>query len=726
MGKKLVIVESPGKLKTIQKILGSDYIVRATMGHICDLRKSVGQDLGIDIKNGFKPKYEVVAEKRDKIKAIIDSAKMCDEVYVASDADREGECIAFHVAEQLADIKKPMHRIAFQEITKPALNYAIANPVGFNHNLYDAQQARRVLDRIVGFMVSPYISTKLHDKLSAGRVQSVALRMIVDREREIESFIPDVYFNVSVSLTKDGKKFVAKYPSRIDSEEIANKLVEDLNNSTYTVTDIQTKQNLRKPAPPLTTSVLQQDAYTKLKYKPDKTMKIAQELYEAGHITYLRTDSVTVSVEALNEVREYLTKNKYKIPKAPNTYQNKDAAQEAHEAIRPTHIEQHPDKIPLTEEQLKLYNLIWRTFVASQMEPAVFDVVKVTIKAGTHELLAEGKIQREEGWMEIMKPFLKKDKDIVLPNLSISNSLLKDKVLSEKSQTKPPARYNEGSLITELERKEIGRPSTFATIINKISSRQYVKQTAAGFESTDIGKTLVDNLKDDFSFMDYLYTANMEKKLDDISAGKLEYIPMMTEFFEGFKVEFQRARGAQGMATGIPCPKCGGETVVRKSKYGFFAGCIKYKTGCDGIVSIDVTEDNKIIEKPQEQKIDLNIKCPECGEGMVLRPDGKFGPFYSCSRYPRCYGKRKVPFGKKCPDCGNELYATLFKDELKLACMGYPACRHIEDLPDDAKVRWLNYKEMTPPEYGRRVEKVLKKTNEATGTRETDSETKSV
>lgn len=712
MSNALVIVESPAKMKTISKLLGSGYTVRPTMGHIVDLSNGRGGgDIGVDIQNGFAPKYEVLADKKDIIKSIIDAARTADEIYVGSDQDREGEAIAFHIVDQLKNLNKPLKRITFNEITKKALVQAIANPKEFDKNLFDAQQARRVLDRIVGFMVSPYLSHKLNDKLSAGRVQSVALRIIVDREREIEVFVPEVYWNLSATFEKDGIKFLAKYPRRIDKEDEAKEIKKDLDSSKdFKVQDIESKRLERKPPAPLTTSMLQQEASTKLKIKSDRTMAAAQKLYEAGHVTYIRTDSTRNSEESIIGVREYITKQGFSIPKTPNEFKNKDAAQDAHEAIRPTHIEDHPDKIALTGDEEKIYNLIWRTFVASQMISAEFDTVKINIRSGKHNLIAEGKIQREEGWMAIAKPFVKKDKDVELPQLTKGDTvklIQPPGIKVDKSQTKPSPRYTEASLIRELEAKEIGRPSTYASIIARISTRKYVKDTANGFLPTELGKKVIDDLKDSFTFMDYMYTAQMERKLDLIAEGKLDYVGMMSEFFDGFKAEFQKARGSQGMATGIPCPKCGSDTVVRKSKYGFFAGCIKYKGGCDGIVSINI-EDGKAVPKSQKAKVDENVKCPECGAPMVPRPDGRFGPFYSCSEYPRCFGKRKIPFGKKCPDCGNELYATLMKEKMVLACMGYPDCKHIEDLPEDAEINWLDPKKVTPPVYSKKVEKVLK------------------
>lgn len=712
MTNALVVVESPGKVKTISKILGTGYTVRPTVGHIIDLANGKGGDIGVDIQNNFAPKYEVLPDKKDKIKAIVDAARSADEIYIASDADREGEAIAFHVASQLRDLQKPMKRIEFNEITKNAILKAIDNPREFNQDLFDAQQARRVLDRIVGFMVSPYLSHKLGDKLSAGRVQSVALRMIVDREDEIDVFVPEVFYNISASLLKgkDPVDFVAKYPTRISDEVEAKKIKNDLDSCTYKVSDIQTKQNIRKAPPPLTTSMLQQEASTKLKIKAERTMAAAQKLYEGGYVTYIRTDSTRNSVESITALRQYLVDKGFAIPSSPNEFKNKDAAQDAHEAIRPTNISAHPDTIALEDEEKKIYNLIWCTFVASQMSPAVFDIVKVSVDTSAgHTLVAEGKIQREEGWMSVAKPFIKKDKDVVLPNLFVGDAVIltPPNVKLEKSQTKPPPRYGEASLIAELERKEIGRPSTYASIIGRISVRKYVKSTTNGFIPTDLGRKVVEDLKDNFTFMDYMYTADMEKKLDQIAEGKLDYVGMMSSFFDSFKQEFQKARGLQGMVTDLPCPKCGGETVVRKSKYGFFAGCVKYKGGCDGIINISI-EDGKAVPKTQKAKISEGVTCPECGSGMVSRPDGKFGPFYSCSDYPRCKGKRKMPFGKKCPSCGDELYATLMSETMKLACMGYPNCKHVEDLPEGSNLNWLDPKKVTPPVYSKKVEQVLK------------------
>ena len=709
----LVVVEAPGKVKTLSKYLGSEYVVRPTIGHIMDLAVGRGGDIGVDIDNGFVPRYEVMPDKVDKIKAILDAARSADEILVASDPDREGEGIAFHIREQLKGLKKPIKRIVFNEIEKKAVQKAVKNPRDFDQNLYDAQQARRVLDRIVGFMVSPYLSHKLGDKLSAGRVQSVALRMIVDREREIEAFKPDTFYNISATLAKGQGKLVAKYPKRVENDDEAKQIKEDLDTAKYVVQDISGKDVVRKAPPPLTTAKLQQEAGAKLKFKIDRTMKAAQELYEGGFVSYIRTDSTRNSADSIENVRQFISKQGMSVPSVPNEFKNADQAQDAHEAIRPSDINALPDKVALTDDQKKIYELIWRMFVASQMEPAVFNTVKVTIKATKdqkeHLLIAEGKTIKQEGWLSMVKQYTK-EKEAMLPTLVKGDvlTLTPPKVKSEKSQTKPPPRFSEHSLVEELERKAIGRPSTYASIIARISVRQYVKTTAQGFEPTDLGRSVSDDLKDNFTFMDYKYTADMEKKLDKVADGKLGYVPMLTEFFSSFKTEFQKARGNQGMHTDIPCPKCGGETVVRKSKYGYFAGCIKYKAGCDGLVGITM-EDGKPALKASRANVMEDILCPDCGAGMVSRPDGKFGPYYGCSKYPQCKGKRKMPFGKKCPKCGNELYATLMIDKMKLACMGYPNCKHVENLPEGSNINWVDPQKVTPPTYSKKVENVLKK-----------------
>jgi DNA topoisomerase-1 len=708
----LVVVESPAKAKTINKILGPNYVVRATVGHIMDLATPKG-GLGVDVENGFKPKYQVLPDKADKIKAILDAARTVDTIFIASDKDREGEAIAFHVASQLKKLKKPIKRAEFNQITAAAVKKGIANPRKLDQDLYDAQQARRVLDRIVGFMVSPYLGKKLGNKASAGRVQSVALRMIVERERDIQAFVPEEYWNITATLAKPSaktKKFLAKYIKKVTDKKAAEKIKKDLEGALYAVTNIKQEDKEKPAPPPLTTSKLQQDAAARFKMTADRTMKAAQALYEAGYVTYIRTDSVHTDPAALDTLREWLGAHGFAGERSPKPilYKAKDAAQAGHEAIRPTDVDRLPADTGLTGDQLHIYNLIWVRFICSQMKPAIFATTTVDISTNVgHNLRAEGKEQKYHGWLIVGKEFDKgvSKKDVILPSLQVDDELIlvPPKVKAEQKKTQPPSRYNDGTLVKELEKKEIGRPSTYAAIIGKISTRKYVKKVKAGFVPTDLGCRVVDDLKEDFSFMDYKYTARMEKLLDKMAQGKLGYVEMLEEFFKGFQEEYRKATNSQGMEAGIPCPECGEKTYVRHGKYVYFAGCVKYPE-CKGLVGVRI-EDGEVIPNPRHEVVE-GVTCPKCGHGMVKR-DGKFGPFYSCEKYPRCTGKRKVPFGKKCP-CGGELYLTVFNDELKLACMEYPQCRNVEEIPKGAKVDWVPPEQVSPAKLDRKVEKVLK------------------
>jgi DNA topoisomerase I len=702
----LVIVESPKKGRLIKKILGDDYIVRWTLGHIMDLAKGHGEDIGVDIANGFRPRYEVIADKQDVIDEIVNSAKQSLEIFIASDEDREGEAIAFHVASKLNKLSVPIRRAEFHEITKAGIQKGIQNPRDLDADIYDAQQARRVLDRIVGFTVSPYLIKKLGDNLSAGRVQSVALRMIVEREREIQAFIPEEYWNITAQLAKNKPSFEAKYIGKVTDKETAEKIKSELESSNFTVSNVESKERFREPYPPLTTSKLQQDAAAKFKFPGDKTMKIAQSLYEEGLITYMRTDSVRNAPEAIDAARQFISNNNLEIPKQPNLFKNKDSAQDAHEAIRPTDILMIPDTYVGTDDEKKIYKLIWARFVGSQMKPAIFDTMTVDIKADQHELKAEGSSLRYEGWLVYGGDFAKVDKDVVLPALTKGDELklVPPKVKAAMKKTAPPARYNDGTIVKELERRGIGRPSTFVSIVKKIHDRHYIKRTAKGFEPCDLGFKIVDNLLPHFSFMRYEYTAEMEEKLDLIAEGKLKYVDMLTGFFEPFKSEFRKARGADGMDAGFPCPKCGEKMTVRHSRYGFFAGCIKYPE-CKGVIGVRI-ENGEVILNPKHELVP-GVICPECGAGMVRR-DGKFGPFHSCSNYPRCLGSRKIPFGKKCSACGGDLYLTVFNGKSKLACLNYPSCTNIEDVPDGADIKWVPPGDIAPPQLNKKVERVLK------------------
>lgn len=705
----LVIVESPSKAKTISKYLGKNYVVRATVGHIVDLSIGKGGDIGVDIENGFKPKYADMADKKDVIASIMSSAKTAKEIIIASDPDREGEAIAWHVYNKVKKLNKPIKRAEFHEITKAGIKKGLENIRELDKHLYDAQQSRRVLDRIVGFMVSPYLIKKLGDKLSAGRVQSVALRLVVDREREIEAFNPEQYWTLDSTLS-NGEKFVASYPDKVRDEKKAKDLKKDLESATYTVDKVTAKEQKRNPPTPLNTADLQKAASSRFKFSADRTMKTAQSLYELGAVTYIRSDSYRCSPESIEAIREYIKSQGYDVPYKPNEYKSKDASQDAHEAIRPSNPSMDPDSFIGNDDQVKLYRLIWERFTASQMNPALYDTVQVSIKATggkkNHYLKASGRTLKYKGWMDILAD-TEKSKDTMLPLMREGDTLklVAPKVKLNKKSTKPPARYNDRSIIDELEKKGIGRPSTYAAIITKITSRKYIEKKKNHYEPTSIGKQVIDDLVEHFSFMSYDFTALMESQLDKMSIGEANYESVMKAFYKPFRAEYQKAKNSDGKDAGIDCPICGSKMVVRHSQYGFFAGCVSYPD-CKGLVGVRL-EGDKVIPQPKHEKVS-DVKCPDCNSEMVKR-DGAFGPFYSCSKYPKCNGKRKIPFGKKCSKCGGELYLTVFKEEPKLACMEYPSCRNVEDVPEGAEINWTPPSKVAPKKMPTKVEKVLKK-----------------
>ena len=705
--KILLIVESPAKAKTISKYLGKDYVVCASQGHIFDLATDGPGNFGVDVENGFKPKYVVIPDKKDKIKAIMKAAEDCSEIYIASDPDREGEAIACHLAEALKKFKVPIRRVEFHEITKKEINKAILSPRDMDLNLYDAQQARRVLDRIVGFSVSPYLINKFNDKLSAGRVQSVALRLVVDREKEIKDFKPEEYWSITAALAKTGttEKFVAKYNNKITDGETAKKIKSDLDNDSYSISDIKEVEKQKKPLPPLITFSLAAAASGHLRLSAAKTMQLAQKLYEAGLITYMRTDSVRCSTDAVDAARQWLKDNNHDCPDKPNVYTNKDAAQDAHEAIRPTDITKLPGEIYLDEDERKVYRLIWERFVASQMNPAVFDTMDISITSSSgHKLKAHGKSLKYNGWLEIIKDFDENDEDVKLPPLSKGDdlSLVPPKVKADQKYTQPPPRYSEKTLIEELKKKGIGRPATYVAIITKISDRNYIEKKGGSFIPTEKGIRIVNLLVENFKFMDYTYTSEMEDQLDIIAAGKLKYVDMLTNFYTPFKVELRKAVSSDSKDYG-KCAKCGESLVLKHGKYGYYLACCNYPD-CKTTMSCDLV-DGKAVPRKGKPPVDASIKCPKCGAGMIKK-SGKFGEFFACSKYPKCNGNRKVPFGKKCPECNSELYATVFQGDSVLFCMGYPECKHRESLP---KGTVSNPKELCPSyNLPKQVKKVIK------------------
>ena len=579
--KTLVIVESPAKAEKIQTYLGKDFRVLASKGHITDLAKGGKFGLGVDVEDNFKPRYVLMEDKIDTLDALLAAAKKVDQIFVASDPDREGEAIAWHLAQRLADTGKPIKRMVFNEIKKAKLQQAVKDVRDIDMNLFHSQEARRILDRLVGFMASPFLMNFFGPKLSAGRVQSVVTRMVIDREREIEAFVPESFWTIQVVLSKDGKAgFNTKYVGRPTDEPTALAAKAALAGKVYIVSEVSSEEEARYPQAPLVTSTLQRIMSKEHGVSADRTMKAAQGLYEAGYCTYIRTDSVRVGDEAVQEVRDWLTTNKHPIPKKAPTYKNKDAAQDAHECIRPSDLTLQPgDNFAIIDPDEKLvYETIWKHFVASQMTPAIYDTMKVTAHVqGDKEsrVQASGKALKDKGFLEILG--IEDDSKIEIPLLHIGDQCAlfgKIPVQLEKKSTQPPPRYSEDKLIKELVNKNIGRPATYAELLSKIAIRNYVEKKGGVFHATDLGKKITDELIQFFTFMDYDYTAKMEQSLDEIESGKVDHIDMLKKFFPNFKKELDKAYLGHGATM---CEKCDSPMVVRTSKAGEkFLSCSGY------------------------------------------------------------------------------------------------------------------------------------------------------
>lgn len=710
--KTLLIVESPAKAKTISKYLGDDYIVRASYGHLVDLAGGGKDGIGVDLDHGFLPKYQVIPDQKDKLKTIIDAASGVKEILLASDPDREGEAIAWHIAEALKKFNIPIKRVKFGEITKNEILKGIKQAGALDQNLFEAQQARRVLDRIVGYMVSPFLINSLGPGLSAGRVQSVAVRMVVDREREIENFKPEEYWNISACLAKPTTltdSFTAKYSNKITDKITADKIKKELDGDSYEVLTVVEVEKSRNPYPPFITSSLAISAAGRYKFPAARTMKAAQSLYEAGLITYMRTDSVRSNPEAIDACRDWLKKNKHDLPDKVVIYKTKNSAQDAHEAIRPTDVFKTPQNIFVSEDEQKIYRLIWERFVASQMKPALYDTVSVTVQSSSNHLLkANGRVLKYKGWLDITGDFENDDEgEAKLPILKPKDklALVAPKVKSEKKSTQPPPRYSEKTLIKELEKRGIGRPSTYAAIMGKITDRSYIVKKGEMFNATDTGKNVVDSLAKHFSFMEYKYTADMEEELDKIADGKLDYLNMMNGFYTPFSVQLKDAYTAHRKDYGFKCDACQKKMYLKHGKFGFFMACENYPE-CKNTFSCEMVNE---VPVPKEKVVPVvsGVFCPKCNAGMIKR-DGKFGPFYSCSTYPKCNGLSKIPFGKKCIKCNAEMYMTILNSEMKLACMGYPNCKNVEDLPPNAKVNWIDPSAIKDKKTNKAIQKVLR------------------
>jgi DNA topoisomerase-1 len=664
--KSLVIVESPAKAKTIEKYLGKKYTVKASMGHVVDLPKS---QFGVDISNGFKPKYINIRGKGSLIKELKNSAKKADSIYLATDPDREGEAISWHLHNTLGLKDKPVHRIEFHEITKRAVVEALHNARDIDLNRVNAQQTRRILDRIVGYELSPLLWKKVRRGLSAGRVQSVAVRLVCEREKEINEFNKVEYWSIDGQfLTIRKAKFAAKLFTKnakkitINNQAEAEKIVVVLQHGDYQVSRVKPKDRLRNPAPPFTTSSLQQEAARKLNFGARKTMMVAQQLYEGlelgpegtdGLITYMRTDSVRVAQEAQVEAREVIAA-KYGapyLPAASPVYKTKTAgAQEAHEAIRPTRIVRQPKQVKeyLSRDQYRLYELIWARFIASQMSPAVITTVTADITSGDYLFRASGSTVKFSGFLEVYqegKDEENTEQEGQLPPLNEGEKVTLKKLDPKQHFTQPPPRYTEATLIKTLEEKGIGRPSTYAPTIDTILKRNYIQVREKHLQPTELGQIVVDLLKQEFTqIVDYDFTAAMEEKLDRIADGEINWVQVLEEFYGPFSKELQDA-SANLERVEMPleesdetCEKCGRRMVFKYGRFGKFLACPAYPE----------CKNTKPVRKQ------LEIKCPKCGAGQIIERKTKKGRlFYGCNKFPECdFASWERPYKEACPKCG--------------------------------------------------------------------------
>ena len=678
MAKTLVIVESPAKAKTIEKFLGkSHYTVKASVGHVRDLPKST---LGVDIENNFEPRYINIRGKGDLIKELKKEAKKSKRVYLATDPDREGEAISWHLAYILGIDEHDECRIEFNEITKDAIKKAIKNPRSIDLKLVDAQQARRVLDRLLGYQISPILWVKVRKGLSAGRVQSVTTKLICEKEKEINEFVPKEYWSLDIEgKTKDDEnilfKFVSFNDEKVDlnSEEDVNKILENIKDKKLTVEKIESKTRRKSAPKPYTTSVLQQDAANKLSFTTKKTMIVAQELYEGvdiegegtvGLISYIRTDSKRISDEAREKAKSYildeLGEKYYKENSEKKENKEKKKVQDAHEAIRPTSIHRTPESVKssLSKDQFKLYNLIWRRFVASQMEDSVFDVLNVDCKIGDALFRATGSVMKFDGYTKVYNFTEREDK--ILPIIEENDELEVNKFIPEQHFTQPPARYTEASLVKTLEELGIGRPSTYAPTIATILNRGYVEKQGNSLHPTELGMIVTDILNINFQkFIDVDFTAQMENKLDEIEEGNIKWKSVVSEVYEPLKEAIKEANEKiekinMDEETDEICELCGSNMVIKYGRFGRFMACKNYPE-CKNT-------------KPLVNKV--GVKCPKCKEGdIILRKSKKGKAFYGCSNYPQCdFISWYKPTGEVCKECGSYMIEKRTKNETKEVC----------------------------------------------------------
>ncbi len=721
MSKSLVIVESPAKARTIGRYLGTEYVVKASLGHVRDLPK---RELAVDVERGFEPTYVVIEGKKKLIQELREAARKSDAVYLAADPDREGEAICYHLAEELRgkrDGGPQIYRVMFHEITANAIRRAFEHPVMVDRRLVDAQQARRVLDRLVGYQISPLLWDKVRRGLSAGRVQTVAVRLIVEREREIRAFVKREYWTLEAHLTaKKPPVLAAQLVKRneeslaIPDQAVSDALQAQLEGAAYVVRSVATREKRRSPVPPFITSTLQQEAARKLRFSVKRTMMLAQRLYEgvalgkegpAGLITYMRTDSVRVSAEAVREARDLIAQRygaQY-LPETPNFYRNQKDAQDAHEAIRPTSVFHTPDAVAryLGEDESRLYQLIWMRFLASQMTPAVFDQTTIEVAAagkdGAEYLFrATGSVPRFDGFLAVYEEGKdqkdEEDEELrhKLPAVTEGETLKLRSLHPEQHFTEPPPRYTEASLVKKLESDGVGRPSTYASILSTVQDRGYVNKQAGRLAPTELGMVVTDLLIEHFDdIFDVRYTARMEEELDEIEEGKLDWRSALEDFYKDFQKDLRRAEKHMTdikrleIPTELTCEKCGQPMVIRWGRHGSFIGCSGYPE-CTNTRELKV-------DLPDVENADLTDQedadyCENCGRPMVLKR-GRFGTFYACSGYPDCKTTKRiateekkpdVPLDEKCPQCGSQMVLKHGRYGEFTACSNYPACKFVK------------------------------------------------
>jgi DNA topoisomerase-1 len=721
MSKALVIVESPAKAKTINKYLGPDFTVKASMGHIMDLPK---KELGVDIDHGFRPTYRTIPTRKNIIAALKSAANVASAIYLAADPDREGEAICQHLRELLNGRTRKFYRVLFNEITRDAVKEAFDRPGDIDSRLVDAQQARRILDRLVGYQVSPLLWDKVKRGISAGRVQTVALRLIVEREREIQAFQKREYWTITAHVAgKNPPAFdarLAKFQGKdleIPDQAAADQITAAIKAAPLVVQSVATKDKRRYPVPPFITSKLQQEAVRKLRFYAKKTMLLAQRLYEGielgpegsvGLITYMRTDSTRVAESALAAVRSYIQKtfgNDY-LPAEPIHYRSKKDAQDAHEAIRPTDVLRTPDSLSrfLSPDEFKLYKLIWQRFVASQMNPAIFDQTTIDITAGDYLLRATGLVEKFSGFRAVYeegkdeKAEMEEDEELKhrLPPVAEGERLKLRKTLPEQHFTEPPPRFSEATLVKALEEKGIGRPSTYATILSIIQNRDYGEKVQGRFYPTELGMLVSDLLVENFSdIFDVAYTARMEEELDEVEEGKLSWVEALDEFYKKFKKDLRLAEQqmadikGEGIPTDVKCEKCGKPMVIRLGRNGQFLACTGYPE-CDGTSDLppELAAKYSSAAPPAPEVPAQN--CEKCGKPMAVKR-GRFGYFLACTGYPECRNTKKIvikegnatavadqPLQEKCPECGNHLVIKHGRYGKFTACSNYPNCKYVK------------------------------------------------